>query len=71
MDTQMTTKSIDIQKREQISCAGKYCPNQAIHKLKIIYINKDGWFCSNCSEVLLENGLVVQDNNGDQCQNDF
>jgi hypothetical protein len=39
-------------------CAGKDCINVGINQLKIIYINKLGWFCDTCKLDLLNLKLV-------------
>ena len=44
-------------------CAGTRCPNKGIHYLKIIYVNKNGWFCDSCKNSLLVDGLVCEANN--------
>lgn len=43
-------------------CAGKGCNNQGKYRLKIIYINKSGWFCDACKQDLLSLKLIVKGN---------
>lgn len=43
-------------------CAGRYCGNIGSHEVTIIFLNKTGWFCSACKEILNESGLIVSDN---------
>jgi hypothetical protein len=35
-------------------CAGRGCQNIGVHNLKIIFLNKSGWFCDDC-----RNGLIL------------
>ena len=41
-------------------CSGKRCTNIGKTLLKIVYINKTGYFCDSCSEDLLHQGLAVE-----------
>jgi formamidopyrimidine-DNA glycosylase len=41
-------------------CSGKGCKEIGITLLKIVYINKTGYFCDSCSEDLLHLGLAVE-----------
>ena len=41
------------------TCAGKDCRNEGKHLLRIIYLNKVGWFCDDCKDLLLKNKLVI------------
>ncbi|TVP40088.1 hypothetical protein NARC_100151 [Candidatus Nitrosocosmicus arcticus] len=38
------------------------CKKQGTNSLKIIYINKTGWFCDSCRQDLLDLKLVVVEN---------
>lgn len=40
------------------SCAGRGCKNNGEKYLKIIYINRMGWFCDYCSTELEKDSLV-------------
>jgi hypothetical protein len=42
-------------------CAGMSCNSEGKHLLRVIYLDKKGWFCESCKEDLLKNGLVVQE----------
>jgi hypothetical protein len=42
-------------------CAGKDCRRQATHYLKIVYLNKWGWFCDHCKDSLVSNHLIVEE----------
>jgi hypothetical protein len=42
-------------------CAGKGCQNPGVHCLKILFLNKDGWFCDCCKRSLVEANLVAED----------
>jgi hypothetical protein len=43
-------------------CSGKGCTDIGKTPLKIVYINKTGYFCDSCSEDLLHHGLAVLNN---------
>lgn len=51
-----------IKKRPK-GCAGKNCANAAIYSLTIIYLNKIGWFCNDCKNELINEGLVIKNKN--------
>jgi hypothetical protein len=40
------------------TCAGKGCNKIGEYFLKIIYVKKSGWFCSQCKKSLEEDGLI-------------
>ena len=42
-------------------CAGKGCQNVGIHHLKVLCLNKLGWFCDHCRNGLISDGLVVDE----------
>ena len=44
-------------------CAGKGCSEPGIHHLKVLFINKSGWFCDKCKNSLVEDKLVDQNVN--------
>ena len=44
-------------------CAGKGCTNIGKYFLKIIYVKKSGWFCSQCKKSLEEDGLIESRDN--------
>lgn len=39
-------------------CAGRSCNNKGIHPIRIIYINKTGFFCDNCKKDIEYLGLA-------------
>jgi hypothetical protein len=43
-------------------CSGKGCTDIGKTPLKIVYINKTGYFCDPCTEDLLDHGLAVLNN---------
>lgn len=53
------TKQPDHQEYKE--CAGKQCRKPGIHCLKILFLNKDGWFCDSCRCSLVEANLVAED----------
>lgn len=54
-----TPSHIKYMKTEEFQpCAGNGCDKLGTNSLKIIYINKTGWFCDDCKEHLLKLELV-------------
>ena len=41
-------------------CAGKGCNNIGKNHLKILFINKSGWFCEFCKEDLINLKLIQE-----------
>jgi hypothetical protein len=41
-------------------CAGKECKNKADRLLRIIYLNKSGYFCQVCANDLLKSELAEE-----------
>jgi hypothetical protein len=39
-------------------CAGKDCSRQGSHCLRIHFINKHGWFCDSCRNLLIDGKLA-------------
>ncbi len=48
----MTSNHINTE-QEYNRCAGKNCKNKAKHELKVLYLNKIGYFCDQCTKDLL------------------
>jgi hypothetical protein len=44
--------------QEYRECAGKGCQNIGVHYLKIVFLNKFGWFCASCRDSLIIDKLV-------------
>jgi hypothetical protein len=44
--------------QEYKECAGKGCQNMGVHYLKIVFLNKFGWFCDDCKNDLLSDRLA-------------
>jgi formamidopyrimidine-DNA glycosylase len=40
-------------------CSGKGCTDIGKTLLKIVYVNKTGYFCESCTEDILHQGLAV------------
>ena len=40
-------------------CAGKNCNKIGKNRLKVIYFNREGWFCEKCTSDLIGQGLVI------------
>jgi len=47
--------------QEYKQCAGKNCQRIGIHCLKVLYLNKSGWFCDICKDSLLSDSLVIKE----------
>ena len=45
---------------EYKTCAGLGCSSRGVHYLKIMHINKCGWFCDPCSVNLLQSELASE-----------
>jgi hypothetical protein len=50
---------------EYKECAGKGCEKVGIHCLKIVFLNKIGWFCDDCKNDLLFEKLVDESQQSD------
>jgi hypothetical protein len=51
--------SFQEERDEQVTiCAGKNCDNIAKNRLKILYLNREGWFCQKCANDLIKEDLV-------------
>jgi hypothetical protein len=45
-------------------CIRKGCGKAADNSLTINYLNKIGWFCNDCKNELIEEGLVIENKSG-------
>jgi hypothetical protein len=50
-------------KLELKTCAGIGCPNLGKYPLKIVYLNRVGFFCEVCKNELVQEGLATEINN--------
>jgi hypothetical protein len=50
-------------------CAGKNCHNIGIYSLRVVYLNRKGWFCDSCKDGLISAGLVKEDNASNAVKN--
>jgi hypothetical protein len=41
-------------------CAAKGCSNPGISEMKILFLGKKGWFCEQCKDRLMRDGLLLQ-----------
>jgi hypothetical protein len=41
-------------------CAGKNCNNLGKYHLKVLFINRSGWFCDYCKEELTSLRLIKE-----------
>ena len=46
---------------QHAQCAAKECSKQGVYCLSILYLGKKGWFCKTCKNILVADGLVVED----------
>lgn len=44
--------------QEDNSCAAKGCSNVGAYRLRVLYLRKNGWFCSSCANSLRADGLI-------------
>jgi hypothetical protein len=48
---------------EYKQCAGKNCKRNGVNRLKILIINKIGYFCDSCRDQLLALEIVIKEEN--------
>jgi hypothetical protein len=48
---------------EYKQCAGKGCKENGINRLRILFINKIGYFCESCTNQLLALDIVTKEEN--------
>jgi hypothetical protein len=41
-------------------CAAKGCSNPGIHEMQILFLGRKGWFCEQCKDSLMQDGLLIQ-----------
>jgi hypothetical protein len=41
-------------------CAGKGCQNEGFHCLKVVFVNRVGWFCDSCKSSLIADNLCIE-----------
>jgi hypothetical protein len=57
----MSLKKVTGHKKfEEHKCASKGCNKKGRHHLRVLYLNKDGYFCDSCKISLLEGNLVEE-----------
>jgi hypothetical protein len=52
--------TIDHNKFQNNQCASNGCKNQGSHNLRVLFLNKVGYFCESCKIGLLEDKLVEE-----------
>jgi hypothetical protein len=54
--------SVTKQHLSQLSkpCAAKGCSNPGIHEMEIVFLGRKGWFCEECKDGLMRDGLLLQ-----------
>jgi hypothetical protein len=55
--------SVKMQNKNDRICAGTDCNNVGKYLLRIIYLNKEGWFCESSKDYLVTNGLILEKSN--------
>ena len=58
MTTKLTAVGDDRQNNSDKKCAGNGCSKIGIHPVTIVYINKTGWFCESCKNLIEREGLA-------------
>jgi hypothetical protein len=62
-DNQVISNNISYKDvAEYKTCALRDCYNKGENHLKIIYIEKSGWFCDNCTRELKKAGFILSEN---------
>jgi hypothetical protein len=41
-------------------CAAKDCSSPGIYEMEILFLGKTGWFCKQCKDNLMRDGLLIQ-----------
>ena len=41
------------------ACAAKGCSNPGTHEMEIAFLGRKGWFCEQCKDSLMHDGLLV------------
>jgi hypothetical protein len=41
-------------------CAAKGCSNPGTHEMEILFLGRKGWFCEECKDNLMRDGLLLQ-----------
>lgn len=41
-------------------CAAKGCASLGLHEMEILFLERKGWFCEQCRDVLIRDGLLIQ-----------
>ncbi len=55
----MNSIKLDVSARYK-ECAGKGCQNAGIHCLKVVFVNRVGWFCDSCKSSLMADNLCIE-----------
>ena len=41
------------------TCAAKGCSNPGTQEMEILFLGRKGWFCTQCKDSLMHDGLLV------------
>jgi hypothetical protein len=52
-------------------CAGKDCQRAGINYLKVLYLNRKGWFCDSCKASLVADRLVIEEDSSNRLEVDY
>jgi hypothetical protein len=52
------------------TCAAKGCSRPGIHGMEILFLGRKGWFCEQCKDSLMRDGLLLQHQGVDNIPND-
>jgi hypothetical protein len=50
-------------------CAAKSCTNPGTYEMEIVFLGKKGWFCEQCKDSLMGDGLLLQQQGVDSILN--
>jgi hypothetical protein len=42
------------------TCVAKGCSNLGIYEMEIVFLGRKGWFCEQCKDSLINDGLLLQ-----------
>jgi hypothetical protein len=58
----MSLKKVIGHKFQDYECASKDCNKKGRHHLRVLFLNKKGYFCDSCRISLLKDNLVEEPN---------
>jgi hypothetical protein len=52
------------------TCAAKGCSSYGIYEMEIAFLGMKGWFCEQCKDSLIRDGLLIEQQGVDSILND-